>query len=245
VASTTISAYNSLMGGCDLGDQKASYYLRHFKSRRPYMVMFFWLFHTSVINASILHRLVTAPGKPVAIKLKTFTEQLALAVMAKGKQLIADAPLDGEADEDIDLEENTESEGEAKVVIEKRHHANPNAPVRLSDTHHPCMGLIAERGSCAVCRGSRKGLFKDGVRLDKNLTKTGKQNFNIKRMVDLTRNKCAKCPGKAVHGQSMGRNKTKQACADCHVFLHFRTGPNGPSCWDTWHEEDDMKALRI
>jgi hypothetical protein len=55
VASTTISAYNSLMGGCDLGDQKASYYLRHFKSRRPYMVMFFWLFHTSVINASILH----------------------------------------------------------------------------------------------------------------------------------------------------------------------------------------------
>jgi len=50
LSSSTIDYYNAGMGGCDRSDQVMSYYLRHMQSKRPYVVLFYYLFLTAANN---------------------------------------------------------------------------------------------------------------------------------------------------------------------------------------------------
>ena len=46
--------YNDKMGGVDIADQRRTYYATQLKVARNWMPLFFWLLHTTVINAYII-----------------------------------------------------------------------------------------------------------------------------------------------------------------------------------------------
>lgn len=240
--STTTLMYNKWMGGCDLGDQLMSYYLRHMPNRRPYVILFFHFFLVSALNGRAMfnHKNCTKNTRNKEMRVKAWYSSLMNGLKVQGNAPDTPVPVRPSRKarplNDTSSDSSDEDEEHLKAWRLGTWMKKP-ASYRMDGFHNPVKVFKGSRGRCILCLGTRAGKYHP----KETPAERKKRESKVRRS--------AEHKNSLMFGTNdlVDNKQIQTKCGTCNVFLHMSTSQESDaptSCFELWHTTEHLSHLK-